>query len=250
MTAHAVPRSTAESTLINQFEAQRELSPSPERAAAFKRFAERGLPTRRVESWHYTDLRAAMIDAAPLAPSPDRTAIENGAPDAGRSQEAWSSAVGFAQRAPHRGPERQNARRRGDRRPRRQAGDRGRSHGRADRGDEPGRLRRRGVGRRRTRRADRDPPHRERRRRAFALFSHGDRRSAPARARPSSRPSRAPAPPCSGTPLRPWRSPQGAALKHAVVVEDKAELHLESQVIELEAGAELNAFALVSGGTL
>ena len=76
MTAHAVLRSNAESTLIKQFEAQGELARSPQRAAAFKRFAERGLPTRRVESWHYTDLRAAMADAAPLAPAPDRTAIE------------------------------------------------------------------------------------------------------------------------------------------------------------------------------
>ena len=76
MTAHAVSRSTAESTLTRQFETQGALAQSPERAAAFKRFAERGLPTRRVESWHYTDLRAAMVDAAPLACVPDRTAVE------------------------------------------------------------------------------------------------------------------------------------------------------------------------------
>ena len=43
---------------------------------------------------------------------------------------------------------------------------------------------------------------------------------------------------------------RGAALKHAVVVEDAAELHLESQIAEIGEGAELNAFALVSGGTL
>jgi Fe-S cluster assembly protein SufD len=79
MTAYAVPRSTAESTLISQFEGRRELARLPERAAAFKRFADRGLPTRRVESWHYTDLRAAMADAAPLAPAPDRAAIESAA---------------------------------------------------------------------------------------------------------------------------------------------------------------------------
>ncbi len=43
---------------------------------------------------------------------------------------------------------------------------------------------------------------------------------------------------------------EGARLKHAVVVEDHAELHLESQIAEIEAGAELNAFALVSGAAL
>ena len=75
MTAHAVPRSAAEFTLIRQFEVQKALA-SPDRVAAFRRFAERGLPTRRVESWHYTDLRAAMTDAAPLAPAPDAAALE------------------------------------------------------------------------------------------------------------------------------------------------------------------------------
>ncbi len=77
MTAHAVPRSTAEATLVKQFEAQEDLALSLQRAAAFKRFVDRGLPTRRIESWHYTDLRAAMVDAAPLAPAPDHAAIEN-----------------------------------------------------------------------------------------------------------------------------------------------------------------------------
>ena len=43
---------------------------------------------------------------------------------------------------------------------------------------------------------------------------------------------------------------KGARLKHVVVVDDAAELHLESQIIELDEKAELNAFALVSGGVL
>ena len=77
MTAHAIVRSAAEATLVKQFEQQKDWARSPQRAAAFERFADRGLPTRRVESWHYTDLRAAMVDAAPLAPSPDRATIEN-----------------------------------------------------------------------------------------------------------------------------------------------------------------------------
>ena len=43
---------------------------------------------------------------------------------------------------------------------------------------------------------------------------------------------------------------ESARVKHVVVVEDRAELHLESQIVDIEAGAELNAFALVSGGAL
>jgi len=38
-----------------------------ERAAAFRRFEETGLPHRRVEEWKYTDLRALMRDAKPIA---------------------------------------------------------------------------------------------------------------------------------------------------------------------------------------
>ena len=45
------------------------------RAAAMARFAARGLPTRRVEQWHYTDLRGAMRDALPLAPAPEAAAV-------------------------------------------------------------------------------------------------------------------------------------------------------------------------------
>jgi Fe-S cluster assembly protein SufD len=47
-----------------------------ERDAAFARFERTGLPTRRVEQWKYTDLRALMRDAKPLAPAPDKAAIE------------------------------------------------------------------------------------------------------------------------------------------------------------------------------
>ena len=70
MAAPAPSRSTAEATIVKQFEALKALAlalaQSPSRTAAFERFAASGLPTRRVESWHYTDLRAAMSDAAPL----------------------------------------------------------------------------------------------------------------------------------------------------------------------------------------
>ncbi|GIK78954.1 MAG: Fe-S cluster assembly protein SufD [Pseudorhodoplanes sp.] len=41
------------------------------REAAFARFEARGLPHRRVEEWKYTDLRALMREAVPLAPPPD-----------------------------------------------------------------------------------------------------------------------------------------------------------------------------------
>jgi Fe-S cluster assembly protein SufD len=44
------------------------------RADAFKQFETRGLPHRRVEEWKYTDLRALMRDAYPLAPPPDAAA--------------------------------------------------------------------------------------------------------------------------------------------------------------------------------
>jgi Fe-S cluster assembly protein SufD len=47
---------------------------APLRAAAFARFAATGLPHRRVEEWKYTDLRALMRDAKPLASAPDEAA--------------------------------------------------------------------------------------------------------------------------------------------------------------------------------
>ena len=44
------------------------------REQAFDRFAAEGLPHRRVEDWKYTDLRALMRDAKPLAAPPDAAA--------------------------------------------------------------------------------------------------------------------------------------------------------------------------------
>ena len=50
------------------------------RDEAFRRFETDGLPNRRIEEWKYTDLRALMRDAKPLAPLPDagakRRAVE------------------------------------------------------------------------------------------------------------------------------------------------------------------------------
>jgi Fe-S cluster assembly protein SufD len=44
------------------------------REQAFRTFESKGLPHRRVEEWKYTDLRALMRDAKPLAPVPDSAA--------------------------------------------------------------------------------------------------------------------------------------------------------------------------------
>ena len=76
MTAHVVSRSAAERTLSRQFAERERREPSSARAAAFARFAAAGLPTRRVEAWHYTDLRAAMADASPILATPKRADIE------------------------------------------------------------------------------------------------------------------------------------------------------------------------------
>lgn len=45
------------------------------RETAAKTFAESGLPHRRIEEWKYTDLRALLREAAPLASPPDASAI-------------------------------------------------------------------------------------------------------------------------------------------------------------------------------
>jgi Fe-S cluster assembly protein SufD len=48
---------------------------SGERQAAAERFARAGLPSRRNESWHYTDLRAKLRAAPPLAGRPDASVL-------------------------------------------------------------------------------------------------------------------------------------------------------------------------------
>lgn len=47
------------------------------REDAFRRFESAGLPHRRVEEWKYTDLRALMRDAKPLASPPDAAAKQS-----------------------------------------------------------------------------------------------------------------------------------------------------------------------------
>jgi Fe-S cluster assembly protein SufD len=72
-------KTAAETALAESFAAVRNALPggskvAPLREQAFKRFESQGLPHRRVEEWKYTDLRALLRDAAPLAGVPDATA--------------------------------------------------------------------------------------------------------------------------------------------------------------------------------
>src|SRR5690348_16277701 len=47
------------------------------RQRAFEAYDRVGLPHRRIEEWKYTDLRALMRQLQPLAPAPDRAALES-----------------------------------------------------------------------------------------------------------------------------------------------------------------------------
>ena len=72
-------KTAAETALADSFAAVRDRLPgngavATSRARAFQRFNAEGLPHRRVEEWKYTDLRALMRDAKPLAAPPDATA--------------------------------------------------------------------------------------------------------------------------------------------------------------------------------
>ena len=73
-------RTAAEQGLLDAFRAARDTLPgkgevAAARDAAFRRFEAQGLPHRRVEEWKYTDLRALMRDAKPLASPPAAAAI-------------------------------------------------------------------------------------------------------------------------------------------------------------------------------
>jgi Fe-S cluster assembly protein SufD len=72
-------KTAAECALAVNFAAARGNLPGVDRVAAlreeaFARFETDGLPHRRIEEWKYTDLRALMRDARPLAPLPDAAA--------------------------------------------------------------------------------------------------------------------------------------------------------------------------------
>jgi Fe-S cluster assembly protein SufD len=81
-------KTPAEQALAQAYSAARDTLPGKGavktlREGAFKRFEARGLPHRRVEEWKYTDLRALMREANPLAPAPDAKAKAR-AKDAGK----------------------------------------------------------------------------------------------------------------------------------------------------------------------
>ncbi len=81
-------KTPAEQALSSAYEGARAALPGKGAVAAmrdeaFKRFDARGLPHRRVEEWKYTDLRALMRDALPLASPPD-AAAKGKAKEAGR----------------------------------------------------------------------------------------------------------------------------------------------------------------------
>ncbi len=72
-------RTDAELALAQAFASARAALPgqgelAAMREKAFRRFEETGLPHRRLEEWKYTDLRALMRDAKPLAGPPEAAA--------------------------------------------------------------------------------------------------------------------------------------------------------------------------------
>ena len=69
-------KTPAEQALSAAYEAARGKLPglAALRADAFEQFEAAGLPNRRVEEWKYTDLRALMREAYPIAPPPDAAA--------------------------------------------------------------------------------------------------------------------------------------------------------------------------------
>jgi Fe-S cluster assembly protein SufD len=75
----ATIKTAAETALAHEFATARGRLPgddaiTAQRKAAFDLFAKEGLPNRRIEEWKYTDLRALMRDAKPLAVLPDAAA--------------------------------------------------------------------------------------------------------------------------------------------------------------------------------
>src|SRR5215468_2389085 len=72
-------KTAAETALAENFAAAKGALPGAGAVAAlreeaFLRFESDGLPHRRIEEWKYTDLRALMRDAKPLAGVPDAAA--------------------------------------------------------------------------------------------------------------------------------------------------------------------------------
>ena len=82
-------KTSAEQTLADTYAAEKANLPGDGkvvalRETAFKRFDAQGLPHRRIEAWKYTDLRALMREAKPLA-GPPGAAAKARAKSAGRT---------------------------------------------------------------------------------------------------------------------------------------------------------------------
>jgi len=75
LVSQARERTAAEIGLDDDIAAMLRADPSPPRAAAAEQFKKAGLPTKRLEAWHYTDLRGALRKLAPRAPAPEADAI-------------------------------------------------------------------------------------------------------------------------------------------------------------------------------
>lgn len=79
MTDLKVIKTDAETALAQAYSEARDRLPgddavASQREAAFALFAKEGLPHRRIEEWKYTDLRALIREAKPLASPPDAEA--------------------------------------------------------------------------------------------------------------------------------------------------------------------------------
>jgi Fe-S cluster assembly protein SufD len=88
-------KTAAETALVASFAACKRRLPGAGaivslREKAFGQFEADGLPHRRVEEWKYTDLRALMREALPLADAPDVAAKTR----AGAAAAAWASIEG------------------------------------------------------------------------------------------------------------------------------------------------------------
>ncbi|MBI3275996.1 MAG: SufD family Fe-S cluster assembly protein [Methylocystis sp.] len=71
MSVQAIETQTpAEAALARSFAAMQDKGAAELRRAAWAAFSRKGLPNRRVEAWHYTDLRAALRVVAPLGDAP------------------------------------------------------------------------------------------------------------------------------------------------------------------------------------
>src|ERR1700744_5153145 len=83
MNARVTPlRNEAENALVAAFGAVRPVlaggaDVAQQREEAFARFLRLGLPHRRIEAWHYTDLRAVLREALPLAEAPSAAVLKS-----------------------------------------------------------------------------------------------------------------------------------------------------------------------------